>query len=44
MLVSNLLYDIKITLKTHFVREYINILPSFTQHYNGGHNVTLINL
>ena len=28
-------HDIKITLKSHFWRENVKILPSITQHYNG---------
>ena len=27
-------------LKSHFWREYVNILPSFAQGYNRRHNVT----
>ena len=27
-------------LKSHFWRENVKILPSFTQHYDGCHNVT----
>ena len=31
--------DIKITCKLYFWREHVKILPSFTQRYNGRHNV-----
>ena len=31
-------------LKSHFWRENVNILPFFTQCYNGRHYLTLLNL
>ena len=33
-------YDIKITLKTHFFRNYVTILSLCTQHCYGRHNIS----
>ena len=30
----------KISLKSHFLRENVNILPSFKKRYNGRHYIT----
>ena len=35
-----LLHDFKISYKSQFWRESVKILPSFTQRYNGRHNVS----
>ena len=36
--------DVKITLLSYFLRENVNILPSFTIFYNDRHYITLPNL
>ena len=40
MLDSDLSYDIKITLKSHFCRENVTIFSLCMQHCYGGHNVS----
>ena len=37
-------HDVKITYKSHFWRENVKILPSFTQRYNGRHYVEATSL
>ena len=37
-------HHIKIILKSYFWCENVNILPSFTQRYNGRRYITLLNL
>ena len=39
-----LLYDSEFTLKSHFLREKVEILSLCTKHYYEGHYVTLLNL
>ena len=40
----SLSHDIRITLKSHFLRENVKIYLSFTQSYNGRHYAMLLNL
>ena len=40
----DLLHEMEITKKSHFLRENVNILPSFTHRTNERHYVTLLNL